>query len=440
MLPVHLPGDFGTNMIRTLKKWRVGPKPYTPPPPFDSGTVVPVDPIPSGIRPPIVSLSNSSGYTPAVMTKPPYLQWVEDTTFQSIYGYTLEYMRVTDATVFGVSSPYILDPGYSKQQNWNLDGTWFKIGNRTLLNGATARDGMVPFEYIKSMGTPSGTSIWSNIDPGLLWVFGSDKVTKFDPSVASAQASTTWMNLSTMGYTTESFTLGSAEGNISNDDRWAVLRVTKTSNGQIYWICVDLVNKVIRSEFLESNWVNGVNWVSVSQGGTRIVANQNNLQGKWMYDMDFNFLTNLGTGDHMDFGYEDEAGTVEIMTRANPPRMIRLQTPYGTRNFFTQSLIDSIWNGQAEGHSSGQATKMPGWSVHSFTNEFNPTKEIFAVKNDGSGQVMRFGSMRYTRYDYNGEPQASPNRELTMITFASDWNSNNQNGSVDTYIVRRKAD
>lgn len=369
------------------------------------------------------------------IARPAYRTWVTDST----YGYDMEIMRVTDNNgVFSnPAAPYVLDPGYSKQQNWNLDHTLFKVGRRFIL------DAVDDYRYIKSTGTPTGPTFWSNVYANRMWVVGNGKITAWNPLLASASATQFVYDYTSMGYDyAAEWTVGDAEGNITDDDKYILIQTRKTGSSTTWLVKINLETGAIESErsLTSLGITNGVNWSGMSAGGKYIIAavldSSGNTLDKKVFDANtWAALGTCGTGDHMDFTY-DAFGN-EVMTKMNNPRVIDIATKAQIDVIPAAEMVSIYGGSNVGGHSSGQARKLRNWALFSFTSDNNPVKEAFMAKLDGSKQVMRFCPMRYDRYDYSAEAQASPNRDGTMITFASNWLTG-VNGSVDTYVCRRK--
>jgi len=161
--------------------------------------------------------------------------WVDDNTYPT---HTLQYKRISDPVIFGITGTRpAMDHGYSKMQPENANGSFLKLGRRRLLNGIT-------HAYIKNMGTPSGETCWSNLDPALLYVFSLGKIVAFNPNLPSAQASTTFFDLAPFGYkSTVTLSLGENEGNISFGDKYVVVTTEKTANTTKWHVCINLQTK-----------------------------------------------------------------------------------------------------------------------------------------------------------------------------------------------------
>lgn len=403
----------------TRGKWQIG----------TSGISIPVPPI-SGIVgfPPITTVNDLIPVTYFNKTKPPYLVEVIDNSL----GYNIGITRVTDSTAFGVTSPYLLDPGYSKDQNWNADMSYLKIGRRNLLNGTT-------YARIRSMSTPSGPTIWCPVNPLKLYVFGSSAIQIFNPTTNAITG--TAVNLTSIGADTTAVTLGNAEGTISKNGKYCIAQMVK--GGEYIWIICDLELGTIVSTRTDTQLGSSHDWITISQSGNYIVAARTVSIGgagtfKRIYDFNWNIIqSDVGQLDHRDPAY-DVLGN-EVLTGMNPPSYNRMDN--GSRiTLISQARMSEIW-GASAGHSSARMLDFPGWALFSHTSLATPTaREMFYVELTATAnpRVIRFGSSRSSVSNYDREPQATASPDGKRVIFGSDWagaGATGGTGDVDSYVL-----
>lgn len=400
-------------------KWKVG----------SSSFGVPI--LPAGLIgfPPVTTVNSLIPVTYATMAKPAYLTEVIDNSL----GYSIGITRVTDLTAFSAVSPYVLDPGYSKDQNWNADMSYLKIGRRNLLNGTT-------YARIRSMSTPSGPTVWDPINPLILWVFGGNKIQAFNPTTNAIVAG--GVDLTSIGADTSVVTLGNAEGAISKDGKYCIAQMVK--GGEWIWIICDLQLGIIISTRTDTQLGSSHDWISISQSGNYIVAARTVSIGgagtfKRIYDFNWNIVqSDVGQLDHRDCAY-DQLGN-EVLTGMNPPSYNRMNNGAAT-TLISVSRMNEVW-GATAGHSSARMLDFPGWALFSHTSVATPAaREMFYTEltPNANPRVIRYGSSRCSVSNYDREPQATASPDGRRVICASDWaglGATGGTGDIDSYIFR----
>lgn len=330
---------------------------------------------------------------PETLPRPGYLKTIHD----SKYG--VDITRISDATIFNVEkNSYKLWNHYPKDQAWNADMSLITLNNGYfLLNGDD-------YSVYKTFSNGLYESRWSNIDPDIKYFCEGNKLKKTN---IETEEITTIRQFP--GY---NLTIGPWEGNISADDKYVV--VTHESGGSavkasLYDIELDSV--ISEMEFSG----NGADWVTITPSGEYIVASNNVTDRIEVYDLQFNFLRNVGSStQHGDFGVDSEGN--EVWVQVIPVSMHRLSDGKSTR-----LLIENTG-----GHISGRGFNNPGWALVDFgiytggsgSIGYTGLTELAEIKLDGSGIVRHFGHARSSFGSHMGT--VSPDGK--KIIFNSDWN------------------
>jgi hypothetical protein len=346
--------------------------------------------------------------------------------------------RITDAAVFGVPGTRVLRHAYSKNQPWNADGSLLFLGFTYpgyLLDGRT-------FRYLGRVNQPSD-AVWSNTNPSLLYgvkAYGNSFL-KHDVRANQTTTVRTFTQYSDLR-------LGSGEGNLSNDDRVVVL-FGRNSQGNVDAFVYDIAADTITGTLsLSVAWADVQGLASaISQSGKYVVLEFNArgtgpLQGKKLYDTRMNLLRNdLSPAgySHSDVGY-DASGN-EVLVIADYDRsfyMIRL----------ADGLRTKVLDGSAIGwmtHVSCRAIGRPGYC---YVSTFYGTpagddasapmyNQGFSIKLDGSLKVEPFTQLFHgVNTDYAHQPHLVPNRDGSMVLWASNWNNAASDAPVNAFVAR----
>ena len=343
--------------------------------------------------PPDVSLSKVQ--IPS-MTQPAYLVATNEPTFGT------KIMRIT--TTAGLTHYY------AKDQPWNCTMTRVKLTRGVLLD-----------KSYKQIGTnvPGDETRWSNLDPDIMFQVTGTTIRKCNISTGNNQTLRTFS-----GYT--SVYLGPWEGNLSKDDKRAVLAGNK--GGTLELIVYNIETNTVEATKSMGGSFDDLDWATISQSGNYVICNWNTngsgtRQGVELYDRNLNFLRQLlVTGEHADAGYDSRGNEVYVsLTCGERSRynaeivMVRLDNGELTR------IVDGSFGGFG-GHVSCRNVKRPGWA---YISEANSIYECFAVKLDGSMTVERFA-----HHHSVASPIGCPSPDGTIILFASDWG-----GSTYCYVT-----
>lgn len=325
-------------------------------------------------------------------------------------------MRIADKTVFGSA---ITHHRYTKDQAWNSDGTLVKLqANPTaILDGKT-------FQFLRAINTPADT-VWFNHDPTHLFaVNGTGKqVLRID---AVSGASTT---LRTESECTR-LDLGFGEGNISNDDRYAVLICTKGASSYTFMLYDIPNNAIIATKDVTTT--SDLDWISVSPSGKYIMANwrtygTGQYNGVELYDQNFNFIRQIYYEDqHGDMGYDGNGREIYVQYDDNIS-VIAFDLAGGSQR--------TVMNQNVQGNISCRNIDRPGWCYVTPDIKLDGTlyDEVFALKLDGSMTVERFANHHSSLYTYDAAPLGTPNRDGTYVMFASDWET--QTTPIYSYVA-----
>lgn len=350
--------------------------------------------------------------------------------------------RITDPAAFGVPNTRVLRHTYAKSQPWNADASLLFLGFSYpgyLLDGRS-------FRYLRRIDQPSD-AVWSNTDPNLMYgtPIDTSRFVKHDVRT----------NQSTVVRTFQQYTalrLGSGEGNLSNDDRRVAL-FGRNAQGNVDAFVYDLVSDAVTGTLsLPMNWSQVQTIAStLSQSGAYVVIEYASrgtgpMQGKKVYDVQMNLLRTVSAGSgHADFGYD--ASGHEVMVTADDP------AGSNDRSFWAIRLSDAVrtkvLDGSAIGwqtHVSCRATRRPGYCYVS-TFFANPVSDYdwaplynqgFAIRLDGSLGIEPFAQLMHgANTDYPRQPHLVPNRDGSLILWASDWNDAAPDAAIHTYVAGR---
>lgn len=363
-------------------------------------------------RPTITALTTAADNSD---TLPAYLVASPDATWET------EMMRL--ASTSGRETPY------PKNSAWSKDATYVYLhGGRRILDGSTYAD-------LGSVGTAAKADypVWSNVTDtrmygaddgqstgtGRLWVCNVTGptwsiLTDFTGGAVSGQTRA-------YGYVE----IGNYEGSISNDDHLIALACNTSSSKSGQWdvIAYDPIDNVVRGTL--TNLGGQPSECGVSQSGSYVYVNgiadgSGTFQGCRLYTSAMASVRQIVTyRPHLDMGYEDEAGTVEALINAQAGTSHRLSD--GT----TTDLFPGANPAIMGGHVSCRNLDYPGWSVWSDSQSANSAKrgyrQIVALKNDGSEDVMIFGNHHEVADIADNGNYAVPNRDLSLVMVTTRW-------------------
>lgn len=328
-------------------------------------------------------------------------------------------IRISDEAVFGCDCSQ-LRHRYSKNRPWNADETKIMTG------GSPSK--IIDAETYEVLGNVSVKSLWSNVDPDLTYDAAGNST--FVKRNIVTGVTTTLRQFSQFN----SISVGFSEGNLSNDDRWVALIGINGNNKTL--IVYDIENDEIVGELFKGSA--GIDWISMSQSGEYVVVSHNTSgsgtnQGVKSYTRDFLNETHLVNGHpHGDLGY-DMAGNEVFVHYGNTGTTASIGytrldngSTSGTFNYSGATGDRGLWGG----HVSTRNIDRPGWAYISDqghpndVDRFEATREIFAIKLDGSNTIQRFAKHNTVTSSYLHESHAVPNRDGTKVIFASNWDNN----------------
>lgn len=371
--------------------------------------------------------------TPQDVPRPSYLDPVLDPTF----GTTVT--RVSDEAAFGQKGFGEIRHAYAKNQVWNADGSLLMLDWRypaPLLDGQT-------LELVGKAHQPSN-AVWMHTDPRLTVGVRGTKLVRWDMVDDRQDAA-----LRNFGSYRE-ITLGSGEGNLSNDDRYAaLLGIDRRSTDVIVY---DLVSDDVvgRRTFKRSGVGDGANAstfnnVTMAQSGERIVVEFNDRgrgprEGIQSYSLEVRDRVPLSAngGSHYDTCIDSEGEDTIVTGADRSSALVSVDLTDGeiTELLPADSMSYSI-------HVSCRNTDRPGWAYLSEYYDSNAPRlanynEVFAVELDGSGTVERFAHEHHSRNEaYAREPHAVPSPDGSRVLWASDWER--ERGPVYAYIAEQRA-
>lgn len=348
---------------------------------------------------------------------PGYLIPIVDPTFKT------KVTRITDKAIFKELKSY---HHYSKDQPWNSDGSLIMMEGwpAAILDGNT-------YEKLRSIYPSKGHHIWSNTNPAIIYGTSDNK---FECQNAITGVKTT-LHLFTQ-YTTIS--IGDWEGNISNDDKYAALRCSKS--GINFIVVYDIFNdSIIVSKNIGSIIPNNV---TMSQSGEYVaiewdVDGHGSQQGITIHKRDdLSFVRQVswrGT-THFDLGYDTMGNEVSCQAGENRG-IVAVRLDNGA---ITQVTTDEQMSWPQ--HISCRNLNRPGWLylsefVETYGEPLKPNyQQIFAVKIDGSGIANCFAHVHHsTVVNYDRSAFGVPNRDGTRVMFRSDWEDGA--GEINSYVA-----
>jgi hypothetical protein len=347
--------------------------------------------------------------------------------------------RITDAAALGASGTPVLRHAYAKIQPWNADGSLLLLGFAYpghLLDGRT-------FKYLRRVNQPSD-AVWSNTDPNRMYGVSSNALVSLDVRNNQSSVVRAFSSYSALR-------LGSGEGNLSNDDRRVVL-FGHNAQGNIDVFVHDLATGSTTGTLsLPMAWsqVQSID-ATMSQSGRYVVVGYaargtGALQGKKVYDLQMNLLRTVspGGGTHADVALDTSGNDV----------LVSADAPLGgnDRSFYSARLSDGtltkVLDGSAIGwmtHISCRSIQRPGYCyVSTFFD--NPASDYnwaplynqgFSIRLDGLLKIEPFAQLQHgANTAYSHQPHLSPNRDGSLVLWASNWNNAAADATVHTFIA-----
>ena len=370
---------------------------------------------------PLLSI-NYEDYQPPSGSTPEYLISFTESLSGNIVT------RISDSQVFGTTSSN-LRHNYSSDQPWNSDGSLIKLAGypAAILDGKTYE-----FKYWTSL--PS-TGKWSNTQPNIIYGTGGKRFVSHNVVTNDATTLRSFDDYSSIDF-------GYGEGNFSDDDRYVGL--IGSNNNERTLIVYDILNnQIVGTRYLGSS--GDLDWFSVSPSGNFAVVSwrpdgSGQNEGVKVYDINLTNERHISDySSHSDMGYDSNGieiilsfGDDDVWNNGFYLRSTRLD------NGESQGLYNypgGIWGG----HISMRNINRPGWAYISegcCTDHPVASREIFAIKLDGSNTIERFAK-HHTDSDtgYGHQAHAVPNRDGTGVMFASNWDNAFSGNNAPAFIV-----
>ena len=389
---------------------------------IDSLTTEPTTPNTDVRRPPIrnVNTIGNETYTnPRI--RPEYLgSYTERLEGNTVY-------RISDKDAFGCDCSKLVH-NYTKLQTWNSDGTLLKTAgwSSNILNADS-------FDVNR---TVNARTLWSNTEPYETYDAHQNRFYK-----RNIITNTEVLYHEFKDY--DSVSTGYGEGNLSNDDKYLVFIGTKDNNR--YILVFNMITK--RVEATKPIYNYGIDWAGVSQLGNYVVVVYSS-EGTSSYRGSKSYTIDLQNERHLYNGHPH--GDLAIDTDGN--EVFATRTPISgyalsyadlrtgeVKGMFPTANIKGLYGG----HISSRNIDYPGWVLvteqghKTDMNRSSFNREVFAVKLDQSGDVMRFAKTDNFIKDYRHDSKGVPNRDLTQVVFVSNKDISTVNNQVypELYVV-----
>lgn len=355
-------------------------------------------------------------------------------------------IRVTDnpgntIPTAGCTWPTVAGHQYSKRTPWdanmqylflNRDKTADYCGLAGLLIDA------VTFDPIVRRNHPGEGAWHPTVGNTFIAVMGNGSVNFWNP-ITDAQTPM----FTTTAY--NSATMGSYEGNPSNNGRYVAVLATRNSDSKRVIYVVDTVNSTKSADLdLVATGVNPIDWCGVSQlgGYMAIFGNINGLdQRTRIYSITPGSpptLALLGSGDwstdpfgHWDLGVDGSGNEVAFGACASGTYAKRFIARRLSNGVITpcSPAVSFDW------HTSCRNVNRPGWGYVVTNNATGSYLDntIYAVKMDGT-QIERYARWRgvITSSIYESQPHACASPDGKQIFWRSNWG--NATDPVSGYI------
>lgn len=380
--------------------------------------------------------------------------------FDPVFGTKI--VRLSIANKLKASS---VIPQYSKRQAWNSNESLFLLhsgdGKVLLYDGNS-------YKLNKVLEDVYGDDIfWHPSNPYLLYYAVESSIYLFNIKNNQRKKIYTFH-----GY---DFADTKGEGNLSKDGRYYALagRTYNSKTSEITYkdfLVFDMYTQKVISKLAVPKGIEAFDWISISTNGSYVVVDYaddiaERFHGLEVYDRNFNFIWQkpLGAG-HSDLGIDENGDEVLIMDIYDPEtnktfiNKFRLSDGKETTLLEISPLFDLHISCRNENPgTSHPQTGTGSWcliSTFDFVGRLTDTTynwlpfedEVFFLKLDGSGSVMRVAHHHSRRYSpltpdsdksvYWAEPHATVSRNGNRILFGSNWRENiASQSSVDTYLI-----
>jgi len=384
---------------------------------------------------------------PPALTQPPQGTAYHDPVFG------LPIRRLTDSRQSGQSG---VVPDYSKRQLWNCDESLLllrTIGGDTLLYDAK------DYHLIKSLDAVGGEDVfWHPTQPLLLYFNTGNSLDLINVQTMQVTRITTFSEYS--------FANTRGEGNLSQDGRFYALvgQLYDVPTGEMTFkdlLLFDIEQGAVVGRLPLPAPLEDFDWVSISPKGNFIVVDYGGYKtgrygGLEVYDRSFNFLWQKPVGyGHSDLGLDPNGDEILVIglydADTNESILMKYRLADGTQ---TELLRHSP---MVDHHISCRNLLRPGWAFISTyataervdqggASPWLPFEdEIFAVKLDGSRDVLRYAHHRSRRYPphveepdpglYFAEPHATVSPRGDKIIYGSNWGDTSALDRIDAYLV-----
>jgi hypothetical protein len=363
--------------------------------------------------------------------------------------------RITDARSSGF--PGIV-PQYSKRQAWNSDESFMMLlacdGRILLLNGST-------YQFIKTIDVGGEDVFWHPTNPSIIYYCPDSNLYSYN--VVTDQQSVV------RTFAEYSFANTRGEGNLSSDGRYYAFvgMMYSYTTGVITFkdiVVYDIATNTITKKLQLPPVLADFDWVSISPLGNYVVVDyatsdtgRNN--GVEVYDRQLNFRWQkpLGAG-HSDLGVDGNGDEVLVIDYYDGDLNKSFVKQFRLSDSKETTLLEV--SPHFDMHISCRNESLRGWcfiSTFDFVSRLTDDStswlpfedEVFALKMDGSGDVMRLAHHHSRRYSpttpdmdssvYYAEPHATVSRRAERVLFGSNWRDRvESDSSLDSYVVSFK--
>ena len=325
---------------------------------------------------------------------------------------------------------------YSRRQAWNADDTLMHI---VALDGTTHLYDAIDFTYFKEIPIRMDSEfIWSDTNPNIAYhmdQYGGDKIYQrnvvTDEVITIADFSSRWPYPGV----TKGWTRG--EGSPSENQRYWCMQL-EDDNQNFFGVMIydRLSDSIIASktgaELLNTSRpdhcsmsVSGnycvISWLDQVVAFDQNLENRDVLQDKSSHSD----LCRLSNGDDMYVSVDYNSNEGDIFA-------INLNT--GAKTVYFPIYIEGTSRAL---HFSGRGYEKKNWVVISAYANSGADKwidEKIILLNLIDGTIVNLAFHQSIFNGYWTEPQATPNKSLTKIVYASNWNTDTQT-NMDSYII-----
>ncbi len=341
---------------------------------------------------------------------------------------------------------------YSRRQSFNADNSYFFIHNLSgywfLYDAKTGKQ----IKQLNGVGGAASEPQWHPTDPNIIYYFTENGVGmtfyKLDvrTNQTSVEADMSGAIKAIWPKANVATTL-KGEGSPSKDGRyWCLLaRNTADTNEHGVWksygaFTWDMQEKrIVGSMNLTDQFPDHI---STSPNGKYCVISSDGDSGTRSYHSDFrqspyngsvstNYIQVHPKSEHSDLGLTKEGHDAYISvdyTAAGDGYVFFVDLDTGKRT----NLFRIYGSGGAATalHISGKNFNKPGWAVLSSYSNYGGEvlwayNKIFAFSLEDKPQIKNIAFSHAIRAEYEDEPQATTNKDLTRLLFNSTWDSNN---------------